>query len=187
MIRPGGDVYGELLLRQAAWHATLLHPFLYAVDLKRALSFGEAQRSFDWNPSKRRYRTETFCYGPRACPPYRSGPERKVPGRHGMSYTEEDWVDDEATSRRGFRRVKLQGADCKRQNIQMRDLCHPLNSCGAQPNRFRALYGAARAARLSGNREASRKYFAELLKVCERADQPGRAEVLEANKAVLGN
>jgi hypothetical protein len=32
-----------LLIRQAAWHATLLHPFLYAVDLKRALSFGEAQ------------------------------------------------------------------------------------------------------------------------------------------------
>jgi hypothetical protein len=28
--------------------------------------------------------------------------------------------------------VKLQGADCKMQNIQMRDLCHPLNSCGAQ-------------------------------------------------------
>ena len=32
---------------------------------------------------------------------HRSGPARKVPGRHGMSYTEEDWVDDEATSRRG--------------------------------------------------------------------------------------
>ena len=28
--------------------------------------------------------------------------------------------------------MKLQRADCKRQNIQMRDLCHPLNSCGAQ-------------------------------------------------------
>ena len=54
-----------------------------------------------WNPNKRRYRTETFCYGPRSCPLYRSGPARKVPGRHGMSYTEEDWVDDEATSRRG--------------------------------------------------------------------------------------
>ena len=25
-----------------------------------------------WNPSKRRYRTETFCYGPRSCPVYRS-------------------------------------------------------------------------------------------------------------------
>jgi hypothetical protein len=85
-----------------------------------------------WNPSKRRYRTETFCYGPRACPLYRSGPERKVPGRHGMSYTEEDWVDDEETSRRGpdesNPRCRLQ-----RQNIQMRDLYHPLNSCGAQP------------------------------------------------------
>ena len=54
-----------------------------------------------WNPSKRRYRTETFCYGPRSCSLYRSGPARKVPGRHGMSYTEEDWVDDEATSHRG--------------------------------------------------------------------------------------
>jgi len=26
---------------------------------------------------------------------------RKVPGRKGMSYTEEDWVDDDATSHRG--------------------------------------------------------------------------------------
>jgi Tfp pilus assembly protein PilF len=56
-----------------------------------------------------------------------------------------------------------------------------------EPNRFRALYGSARAAQLSGNREASRKYFAKLLKICERADKPGRAEVLEASKAVLGN
>ena len=56
-----------------------------------------------------------------------------------------------------------------------------------EPNRFRAMYGAARAAQLSGNREASRRYFSDLLKTCERADKPGRAEVLEANKAVLGN
>lgn len=54
-----------------------------------------------WNPSKRRYRTETFCYGPRSCPFYQSGPTRKVPGRHGMSYTEEDWIDNEATAHRG--------------------------------------------------------------------------------------
>jgi hypothetical protein len=26
---------------------------------------------------------------------------RKVPGRKGMSYTEEDWVDDDATAHRG--------------------------------------------------------------------------------------
>jgi len=54
-----------------------------------------------WNPSRRHYWTETFCYGPRSCPLYQAGPARKVPGRrHGMIYTEEDSVDDEATSHR---------------------------------------------------------------------------------------
>ena len=52
------------------------------------------------NPGKRRYRTETFCYGPRSCALYEPGPARKVPGRRGMTYTEEDWVDIEATSHR---------------------------------------------------------------------------------------
>ena len=54
-----------------------------------------------WNPSQKRYRFETFCYGPISCPLYRAGATRKVPGRKGMSYTEEDWVDEEATSHRG--------------------------------------------------------------------------------------
>jgi len=54
-----------------------------------------------WNPSRRRYRTETFCYGPLSCRLYQAGPARTVPGRRpGMIYTEEDWVDDEATSHR---------------------------------------------------------------------------------------
>jgi hypothetical protein len=54
-----------------------------------------------WNPSQEKYRFETFCYGPKSCPLYRPGPARKVPGRKGMSYTEEDWVDEDATSHRG--------------------------------------------------------------------------------------
>lgn len=53
-----------------------------------------------WNPSKKQYRFETFCYGPLSCSLYRAGPLRKVPGRKGMSYTEEDWVDEDATSHR---------------------------------------------------------------------------------------
>jgi hypothetical protein len=53
-----------------------------------------------WNPSKRRYRFETFCYGPLSCHFYKSGTARKVPGRKGMTYVEEDWVDEEATSHR---------------------------------------------------------------------------------------
>ena len=55
-----------------------------------------------WNPTKRRYRTETFCYGPRSCSLYQSGPARKVPGRNGMTYIEEDWVGDEATAHRNL-------------------------------------------------------------------------------------
>jgi len=54
-----------------------------------------------WSPSKKQCRFETFCYGPKSCPFYRPGPARKVPGRKGMSYTEEDWVDDDTTAHRG--------------------------------------------------------------------------------------
>lgn len=54
-----------------------------------------------WNPSKKQYRFETFCYGPKSCLLYRPGAARKVPGRKGMSYTEEDWVDEDATAHRG--------------------------------------------------------------------------------------
>jgi len=56
-----------------------------------------------------------------------------------------------------------------------------------EPGRFRALYGAGHAAQLSGNGEASQKYFRELLKVCEHADKPGRTELQEAGKAVSQN
>jgi tetratricopeptide (TPR) repeat protein len=53
-----------------------------------------------------------------------------------------------------------------------------------EPNRFRALYGAARAASLAGDAAAARRQYAELLKMCERADTPGRAELAEARRAV---
>ena len=49
-----------------------------------------------------------------------------------------------------------------------------------EPNRFRALYGAAEAAKLAGNRDAAQAHFRELLKVAERADKPGRQELAEA-------
>ena len=54
-----------------------------------------------WNPSKVKWRFETHCYGPKSCRLYKSGPTRKVPGRRGMSWTEEHWVDEEATAHRG--------------------------------------------------------------------------------------
>ena len=54
-----------------------------------------------WNPSRKRYRVETFCYGPKSCSFYRAGPARTVPVQEGSSYTEGDWVDESATAHRG--------------------------------------------------------------------------------------
>ncbi len=55
----------------------------------------------NWNPrGRRKYRFETFCYGPLSCKLYKAGPNRKVEGRNGMVYVEEDWVDEEMTGHR---------------------------------------------------------------------------------------
>jgi Tfp pilus assembly protein PilF len=56
-----------------------------------------------------------------------------------------------------------------------------------EPERLRSLYGAAHAAQLSGRRDTSQRYFRELLKVCVRADKPGRSEILEAERAIVRN
>jgi len=55
-----------------------------------------------WNPTRRRYRQETFCYGPKSCIYYHAGRKRTVPGRNGMSWTEEDWIDEESTKHRNM-------------------------------------------------------------------------------------
>jgi hypothetical protein len=55
----------------------------------------------NWNPrGKRKYRFETFCYGPLSCKVYKAGPNRKVEGRNRMVYVEEDWVDVMMTEHR---------------------------------------------------------------------------------------
>ena len=53
-----------------------------------------------------------------------------------------------------------------------------------EPNRFRALSGAARSAQLAGDRQKARSYYATLLKICERADTPGRPDLVEARRVV---
>lgn len=55
-----------------------------------------------WNPRNKKCRQETFCYGPKSCSFYKAGPTRKVPGRKGMTWEEEDWVDEDAVSHRGM-------------------------------------------------------------------------------------
>jgi hypothetical protein len=51
-----------------------------------------------------------------------------------------------------------------------------------EPNRFRAVAGAARAATAAGDRSAAAKYYSQLLTICSRADQPGRPELVEARR-----
>ena len=51
-----------------------------------------------------------------------------------------------------------------------------------EPNRFRAVYGAAKAAGLAEDRAKARAYYGQLVKICERGDKPGRPELDEARK-----
>jgi tetratricopeptide (TPR) repeat protein len=51
-----------------------------------------------------------------------------------------------------------------------------------EPNRFRSLYGAGKAANLSEDRKTAQTYFQKLLKVAGRADEPGREELAEARR-----
>jgi hypothetical protein len=51
-----------------------------------------------------------------------------------------------------------------------------------EPNRFRALSGAARSAALAGNPQKARAYSETLLKICERADTPGRPGLVQARR-----
>jgi tetratricopeptide (TPR) repeat protein len=51
-----------------------------------------------------------------------------------------------------------------------------------EPNRFRAVAGAARSAALAGDRQKAREYSASLVKICERADKPGRPELVQARR-----
>jgi len=51
-----------------------------------------------------------------------------------------------------------------------------------EPNRFRAVYGAARAAESSGDGKKAAGYYRKLLNICRHADAPVRAELEQAKK-----
>jgi hypothetical protein len=53
-----------------------------------------------------------------------------------------------------------------------------------EPNRFRGLYGAAKAASLAGDRTKAQLYFGQLLEISKPADAPGRPELAEARSFV---
>jgi hypothetical protein len=46
-----------------------------------------------------------------------------------------------------------------------------------EPNRFKFVYGAGRAAELSDDKQKAGTYYAQLAKTCERGDGRGRPEL----------
>lgn len=44
-----------------------------------------------WNPSKKKYRIETHCYGPKTCKNYKPGRPYVVPGRNNLKYEDDDY------------------------------------------------------------------------------------------------
>jgi tetratricopeptide (TPR) repeat protein len=53
-----------------------------------------------------------------------------------------------------------------------------------EPNRFRALLGASRAASQAGDTAKARTYADQLVQICARADTPARTELAEARKLI---
>ena len=51
-----------------------------------------------------------------------------------------------------------------------------------EPDRFRTVAGAAKAAAAAGDRATAKKYYAQLLKISARGDKPGRAELITARR-----
>ena len=57
-----------------------------------------------------------------------------------------------------------------------------MKSLKKEPNRFRSVYGAGRAAEAAGDGAKARTYYAQLVKICERGDRQARAELEHARQ-----
>ena len=78
-VPPALDVYRERGHRRLAarTYATRCRTCIWGCEMPVEMILDH------WSPSVRRYRRETFCYGPKSCSLYKAGPTRKVPGRKG--------------------------------------------------------------------------------------------------------
>lgn len=56
-----------------------------------------------------------------------------------------------------------------------------------EPNRLLSLYGAAQAAKMSGDEAGEQKYFQKLLEIAGEADRPGRLEIADARRQLLAD
>jgi len=59
-------------------------------------------------------------------------------------------------------------------------------SLAKEPNRFRSLSGAGRAAEAAGDRAKARTYYSQLTNICERGDRNGRPDLEHARQSATG-
>ena len=87
-----------------------------------------------WNPSRRHYRTENPLLRSSFLPAIPSRTARKVPGhRRAMTYTEEAWDDDEATSYRRLGEQKSHGIIARSSGPDPTGRKSPRNACPWPP------------------------------------------------------
>jgi hypothetical protein len=55
-----------------------------------------------------------------------------------------------------------------------------------EPNRFRSVHGAGRAAESAGDRTKARSYYSQLVKICERGDRNARPDLEHARQYIGG-
>ncbi len=64
-------------------------------------SMSAVEIEYNWGVSKK-YRFESYCYGPKSCKLYKMGRPRAVPYKDEGSTYDEGWMDDLCTERRGW-------------------------------------------------------------------------------------
>lgn len=57
---------------------------------------------WDFDRDIKRYRFESFCYGPKSCRHYKAGRSRSVPYKGRDSALDTGWLDDVCTENRGW-------------------------------------------------------------------------------------
>jgi hypothetical protein len=92
---PGIEVY----LRRGA---RMLHAKLLGQQCFTCMWANKSAVEIEYKFGKgKRYRKETFCYGPRSCPFYDMGPPRQVPYFDSFPSLDDGWMDDICTEQRG--------------------------------------------------------------------------------------
>jgi len=84
---------GARMLSKASWKGKCF-PCVWA-------NMAAVEIEYNWGVSKK-YRFESFCYGPKSCKLYKMGKPRAVPYKNRGTFYDEGWLDDICAENRGW-------------------------------------------------------------------------------------